>query len=164
MIKRMIKSHPTQNRMPGQALSGYRPTTWIGTVSERLAGCRREQPPGSGHSLELMVMSVVEADVGADEQVLHRARDQHLTIASERRNPGRDMDSQPSQIRPAHLDLPDMDAGTNLEPQRPHRLHHGKGAPHRRERTVERREEAVPRRHHLPAAEAGQLAAAQPLR
>jgi len=88
----MIKAHPTESRMPRRALSGYRPTTWIGTVSERLAGRRREQPPGSGHSLELMLLSVIEADVGADEQVFHRARDQHLTVAGERRNPGRDVD------------------------------------------------------------------------
>ena len=66
-----------------------------------------------------MVLSVIEADVGADEQVLHRARDQHLIVAGERRNPGRDVDGQPSQIRPAHFDLPGMDAAADPEPQRP---------------------------------------------
>ena len=64
------------------------------------------------------------------------------------------MHGQPSEIRPAHLDLADMDAGANLTPSdgiastiaRAHRTAAG--------RTVERREEPVPRRHDLPAAEA----------
>jgi hypothetical protein len=54
-----------------------------------------------------------------------------------------------------------MDAGADLERQRPHRFDHGKGAPHRRDRTVEGCEEAVPGGCDLPAAEAGRLAAAE---
>src|SRR5829696_6451245 len=108
-----------------------------------------------------MLSSVIKAEVRADEQILHRARHQHLTVTGERRNPGCDMYGQPSQIRPAHFDLPGVDAGADLEVQRTHRLDHGKGAPHRRERAVERREEAVPGRHDLAATEARQLAAAE---
>src|SRR5215213_4163157 len=101
MIKRMIKGHPTARRCLGEhslVLDSRPGSNWRQSVW--LAGCRCEQPPGSGHSLELMGLSVVEADVGADEQVLHRAGDQHLTVAGQGRDPGRDVDGQPSQVCP----------------------------------------------------------------
>jgi hypothetical protein len=44
--------------------------------------------------------AVVDGKGRADQQVLHRARDRHLTVGGAGRDPGRDVDGQPAEVGP----------------------------------------------------------------
>ena len=95
---------------------------------------------------------------GADDEVLHGARDEHLARAGERRDARAEMDGQPGDVVRQDLDLADVDAGPDLEPELPDAVADRDRAADRAGRAVERREEPVADDLDLVAAEPLELA------
>ena len=90
-----------------------------------------------------MTAAVVEHDTGADDEVLHRARHEHLAWPGQRRHAGSKVDREASDVVGQDLDLTDVDARPDLEPKILDVIADGDGAADRAGRAVERREEPV---------------------
>src|SRR6187431_2943747 len=106
-----------------------------------------------------MRAAVDERDAGPGDQVLDRARHEHLAGAGLRRDPRADVDGDAADLRAHHLALAGVHAGTQLEPQRPGAFADRLGATDGARRAVERGEETVARGIDLAAAESLELAA-----
>src|SRR5204863_9222085 len=116
-----------------------------------------EDPPLAGDALEGVRAPVLELDPRTGNQVLHRGRDEDLSRAGERRDPGPHVDGDPPNVVAGELDLSGVQAAAHIEV-------HGAHAPSDRIRAsdgprgpVERRQETVARRAHLPSPEPLQL-------
>src|SRR5687767_14330216 len=64
-----------------------------------------EQPPRSGHTLELVLTAVVELDAGTNNQISHRRGHEHLAGAGEGRHPGADVHRHAGDVGATALDL-----------------------------------------------------------
>src|SRR5690606_2740790 len=96
---------------------------------------------------------------GARDQVLDRARNQHLTRPRRGRDAGRDVDGDAADVVAGDGDLAGVEPGAQLEAERARLLAQRDRAADRARRTVEGGEKAVARVLHLAAAEACERAA-----
>ena len=76
------------------------------------AAGERVEAPLAGHALELREAAFLELDSRARHEVLHRARDQHLTGRCHRRHAGPDVNRDAPDLPFHHLAL----AGVQPEP------------------------------------------------
>src|SRR5437870_11206293 len=120
---------------------------------------RGVQRPLSLHALEAMDAPLHEAQARSRDQILQRARDQHLARVRRGGHAGADVHGDAAHAVAPQLALAGVQAGADLEAERAHRLADGQRTAHRACGTVEGRKEAVARRVNLPAAEAAQLLA-----
>src|SRR6185437_10462815 len=77
-----------------------------------------EQSPLAGHALEVVHAAVVEVDPGASDEVLHGARDEHLSPASQRRDARANVHGEPADLPVDALALAGVQAGADLEAER----------------------------------------------
>src|SRR4051812_25160287 len=73
----------------------------------------REEPPGAGYALELVVATVVEPDARADDEIGDRARDQHLGRTRSRADALPDVHGHAADVVATDLDLADVDADSD---------------------------------------------------
>ena len=104
-----------------------------------------------------MFASFREGDVGSSDEVLDRPRDEDLSGSGDRSNTGCDMNGQPTEVISSHFALSGMKPGPDLDAKHFDCFDNGASAPYCTGGSVERREEAVPRRLDLAAAEVSQL-------
>src|SRR5262249_39540859 len=116
---------------------------------------------GPGHAFERVLAAVGEVDPGADDEVLDGAGDEHLTRLRERADARADVDREPADVIADRLALAGVQAGAQLEPQSLQLVANRERAADRARRTVERREEAVAKRLHRPAAVTHELVATE---
>ena len=76
-------------------------------------------------------------------------------LREESRDPRPEVDGDPAESSVLQLALARVDGGADLEAEVDHAVVERTGEGHREGRDLERREEPVPRRVHLPAAEPG---------
>src|SRR5262245_17802008 len=109
------------------------------------------------HAAELVLAPVLELDPRAGDEVLHRARRQHLTGLGKGRDtrPGRNDD--PGHLSLMQLALARVHARAQLQPERFNAGEARLSTPDRAGRPVEGREEAVTCRVALDSAVAGEL-------
>src|SRR5512132_4289452 len=131
-----------------------RPGDDAGVASDRLD---RVHEPGARHALELVFPAFGEHDARAGDEVGHRAGDQHLVGARERRHAGADVDRDAAYVLAGDLHLTRVQAGSDLQPEVADTFARRDRAPDRARGTVERREEAVPRGVDLAPAPPGEL-------
>jgi hypothetical protein len=86
-----------------------------------LGASDRVGSPLAGHALEAVEPAILELQAGSGDQVLHGARDQHLTGRRLRRYPGPDVNGDASDLAVHDLALTRVEAGTNLEAPSPER-------------------------------------------
>jgi hypothetical protein len=106
-----------------------------------------------------LVAAVAEAQAGAGHQVLHGARYQNLTGTGERGDARTNVNGNAADIVANNLALAGMQAGANLNPQRPYFFGYCAGAAHAARRTVERGENAVAGGLDFTAAKASKVTA-----
>lgn len=75
-----------------------------------------KKPPGSTHSLELVVLSYGESDRGPCDQINDRSRHQHFSGTGEAAHPLSDVDGYPSDVIAATFDLARVQPGPHGEP------------------------------------------------
>src|SRR4051794_20821768 len=111
-----------------------------------------EQSPLVRDPLEAVRAALLEADPGAGDEVLHRARHEHLPRLRKRADSCGDVDRDAADVLADHLHL----AGVQPDPHRDARPARGGqdrlAAPDRPRRAVEGRERAVAERLHLASA------------
>ena len=103
------------------------------------------QAPLAGESLQLADAQVDEREARSRGHLAHRPR-YTIETGSEIRGleqPCADVDRHPADLAIHDLDLADMGAGPDGDPQGFEQVHHGEGAVHFRGGPVEDREEAV---------------------
>ena len=93
-----------------------------------------------------MLAAVDEIELGADHEVLHRARDQDLVGVGERAHPGADVDGHAANVVAAELALARVQAGPHLKAQRADAVPDRAGALDPAGGPVEGGEEAVAQR------------------
>ena len=106
-----------------------------------------------GDALQLVRAEVLEPHVRAGHQISHGARHQHLAGAGLRHHAGTDVDRDPADLRPDHLDLAHVDAGPHLDAEALNVANHRLGAPDGLGGLVERGEEPIAGRVDLPPLE-----------
>src|SRR5262249_48166693 len=122
-----------------------------------------EQVPAPGHALQGMFAALLESQVGADGEVLHGSRDEDFAWLSEGAHPSTDVHRHSGDVAVLELALPRVQSGTHINAERLDAVANRAGALDRTGRTVEGREEPVPKGLHLPAAEALELAPCDPV-
>src|SRR5215207_7306771 len=110
------------------------------------------QAPLAGYATQLALTAVLEADSRPDHEILHRAGHEHLVRRGAVHHPRGDVHGETAEVAVHHLELPRVQPGPHLQPQRSHRLSHRGGAADCARRAVEGSEEAVPGPLHLSAA------------
>src|SRR5437764_15260648 len=81
-------------RWPGQGSpSTITSATWIGRTSPS-----RIEPPRAGNALQLVLTALLEGDPGAGDEVVHRARDEHLARPGEGRDARAGVDGDPAYL------------------------------------------------------------------
>jgi hypothetical protein len=114
-------------------------------VSLALGGLDCVQLPGVGNALELVGAAVVEGEAGPGDQVLDRARAQHLPRLGLGEDAGRDMHGDPAEVVADQLDLAGVQASPDLEAVLGQLSPDGVGGPDGPGRAVEAGQEPVPR-------------------
>ena len=64
----------------------------------QVLGLDREDPPGSGNAFELVLSSVGEYLIGADDEITDGAANQHLARAGETANARSDVNGEPPDV------------------------------------------------------------------
>jgi hypothetical protein len=78
----------------------------------------REDPPRSGDAFELMLSSVEEDLIGADDEVPDGAADQHLARAGEAADARTDMNSEAADVAIGEqLTFAGVQTGANVQPE-----------------------------------------------
>src|SRR6266508_6156726 len=103
-----------------------------------------EQSPLARHAFQPIGTPVREAQARAGHQILHRARDQHLSRVGEARDPRADVYSNPAEAVAHQLALTRVKPGPDLQAQLPHGVHSRARTADGPGRPVEGREEAIP--------------------
>src|SRR4029450_10928400 len=116
----------------------------------------RVDAPGT-HTFELVLTPILEGDPRAGDEVLHRARDDHLARSGERGNTGTRADDDAGDLSLVQLALAGVHACAKLETECPDATDDLLGAPDGAGGPVEGGEEPVARGVALGAAEAGKL-------
>src|SRR6202035_5511557 len=75
----------------------------------------REQPPLARHASKLALAAVLEADPGADDEVLDCPRDDDLARLGQPENSGADVHGDPADVLTDHLDLSGVERGSQIE-------------------------------------------------
>jgi hypothetical protein len=104
-----------------------------------------------------------EREPGADDELLHGSRHEHLSRPGERRHARADVDGETSHLIGAALDLAGVETGANLQAETAHAVADGAGARHRAGRAVETGKDPVPRGVHFASPKALDLAAHEPV-
>lgn len=113
--------------------------------------------PLARHTFKRVGAAIVEAEVGAGDQILDRAGDEDLARPRQRGYPRPDMHRDPADAIWSYLDLAGVQPRADLKAERPHRLADAAGTANRPRRAVEGCEEAVSRRVDFGASVALQL-------
>ena len=122
-------------------------------VRLRLGG-HSEQPPLPRDALQLVHPVIGKDDPGAGDEVLHRARHDHLARAGQRRHARAGVDGDARDLAVHALAFAGVQPGAHLDAELAHRLDDRARAGDRPRGAVEAREEAVARGVDLDAAEA----------
>src|SRR5262245_42552499 len=118
-----------------------------------------EKAPGAGHAGELVLAALVEGDAGSGDDVLDRARHEHLAGLRRGGDPCGDVHGDPACAVVHLLDLARVHACPYVEPDHPERLADCRCAPDRARGAVEGRKDAVARHVDLASAKARELRA-----
>jgi hypothetical protein len=118
----------------------------------------RVQAPLAGDALELVLTAVFEGQPGAGDQILDRARDEHLAGLGIGSDPGAGVHGDAGHLAVHQLALARVQADTDFQSELGHRFSDGATAADGACRPVEGGEEAVPRSVHLLAPEAHEVA------
>ena len=121
------------------------------------AAVDRIEPPFAGDALQLGRPALTKLKAGAGDQILHRARDEHLAGLRGLRDSRADVDGDSAHLAFDHLALTGVQAGTDLQTQLLHRLGDRAGAADRSSRPVEAGEETVTGRIELRSVIADEL-------
>src|SRR5262245_19018183 len=117
-----------------------------------------EQPPLAVDTLEGMAAPLLEAQPGADHEVLHGARDQDFAGPRLGHDASADVYGDSADVF-SHADaLARVQPGAHLQAERPRGLPNREAAPHGPSRAVEEREKPVAGRRDLLPAEVRDLA------
>jgi hypothetical protein len=107
----------------------------------------RKDPPESGNAAQLVFSSIEEDVVGADDQIAHRAADEHLAGARKGADAGTDMSSKPPDVAGREqLALAGVQAGANIQPKLAQALANGDRAADRSAWAIERGEHPISER------------------
>src|ERR671934_399381 len=101
------------------------------------------EPPGSRHSLQLVLAALLELHAGPGDEVLHRLRDEHLAARREGGDPGADHDGKARHLVLVQLALAGVHAGPHLKPELVHSVDDRVRAADRPRRPVEGGEEPI---------------------
>src|SRR5450432_4888572 len=107
--------------MPGGIESGY----VRGADQRRL---RQVQAPASGHTLQLDLAALLEAQARAFHELLRGARNEHLARAGDARDPGSDMNRDSANLALDGLRLAHVQAGSRGEAELRSQVANGKRA------------------------------------
>src|ERR1700686_1655964 len=99
--------------------------------------------PGSLDALQLVATSIVESQSRPRDQVLDSLRGEDLRRLSESGDAGGEVHGDPGGLFACRADLAGVDAGANLDSQRPDSLHDRLRAFHAPCRPVERSEKTI---------------------
>src|SRR6188472_1719678 len=100
-----------------------------------------------------MLAMVLEADRGSDDEVLHGRGHDRLPGVRVGHHARADVDRDAFYVSIGEVDLSGVEARSNVDPDRAQRLVDRLSTSDRAGRTVERREESITRRLHLPPLE-----------
>src|SRR5581483_3118722 len=121
----------------------------------------REDLPLAGNALERPATARAETEPGAGDEILHRARNQHLARAGERRNPRADVHRDAADIVIHDLAFAGVKPGADIDAERPDLLGDRAGAAHAARGAIEGGQKSVAGGLHLVAAKAREVAADQ---
>src|SRR5205807_6060372 len=117
------------------------PASAIGTP---LSHSHRPQAPRTWHAPQLVLASVLELDLRADDQVLDGVRDQELARTRRAEDPRRDVHRDTADVVAHHLDLAGMQAGSKVEIELgPGDVAHRGRAADRARRAIERGQQPI---------------------
>lgn len=85
----------------------------------------REEPPLTGHPAETVNAAILKAESRSRNEILHRARDQHLVGCRHRGHARPDMNGDATKFLSDHLALAGMQPGTDLNSERANSLANG---------------------------------------
>src|SRR5438105_3122819 len=110
----------------------------------------RIKPPFAGNALQYVCPTLRELEARAEHQLAHGARYQHLRRARESPDPRSDVNRNAGEILTTQLALASVNAGAQLDPQRPDLGADRPCTPNRLCGTLEGGEEAVTERLYHP--------------
>lgn len=73
-----------------------------------------EELPSPWHTFECVLATILEGDSRPCDEVLHRARDEHLPSRCGGRNPGTDVHRYPCEVTSATFDLACVEPGSDI--------------------------------------------------
>jgi hypothetical protein len=79
-----------------------------------LSGQDTKESPAARHTLEMVLVTILELEARTGDKVDNGARDQHLTRASKAGDTLADVDGNATDVIPHHLDLTGVKTGTDL--------------------------------------------------
>ena len=112
---------------------------------------------GLGDTLERVIAAILERDTRARDEVLDRARRQHLTGAGDSGDPRADVHGDARVVIAAHFALARVHTRTHVDSERARAVDNRRAQRTAQRRAVEHREETVARGADLATAKARQL-------
>jgi hypothetical protein len=103
-------------------------------------------------ALEPVLTAVLEGEARASQQVVGGARHAHVAASSEREDPRRVVDGDPTNVTRPDFDLARMDAGAEAQAEMRGLLDQACGGANGPLRAVEQRDHAISRRLDQPTA------------
>ena len=118
-----------------------------------------EQAPWLRYSFEVVLAAILEPKVRAGDEILHRARHEHLARSGKGRDACPDRDCDSGDLAVGYLALAGMQTRPDCDLELAERVADRRSGANGASRTVERSEEPVAGCVDLPALEARELAA-----